>query len=188
MEPSAEITQLIQAWQRGDRDAENQLFQALYDRLHSIAQHCLRSESPGRTLNATGLVHEAYLRFQRAEPLNIYNRAHFLALAARVMRRILVDRARARNTGKRDSGAAVAETETWFMAAKEADEILAVDRAMETLAGQSERQARMVELRYFAGFSEEESAAALGISTRQVRRDWEVARVRLRIAIDGSAN
>lgn len=186
MEPSAEITQLIQAWQRGDRDAENELFQALYEKLRVIAQGCLRGESPGRSLNATGLVHEAYLRFQKAEPLEIYNRAHFLRLAARVMRRILVDRARARNSAKRDSGAAAGDNESWFLAAKEADEILAVDRAMEVLSGQSERQARVVELRYFAGFSEEESAAALGISARQVRRDWDVARVRLRMAIDGS--
>jgi len=188
VEPSSDITQLIQAWQRGDRDAENQLFQALYRRLHTIAVGCLRTENAGRTLSATALVHEAYLRFQRAEPLEIANRAHFLAIAARVMRRILVDRARARHSEKREAPMPEGQPEKWFLAAREADEILAVERAMESLSAQSERQARVVELRYFAGFSEQETAAVLGISARQIRREWTVARTRLRIAIDGNPN
>jgi RNA polymerase sigma factor (TIGR02999 family) len=187
METSPDITRLIQAWQRGDREAENELFQALYRHLHSIALNCLRGESACRTLGATALIHEAYLRFQRSEPQVINNRAHFLSLVARVMRHILVDRARARNSRKRDdSDAQAAEPPAWFIATKEADEILVIDRALEALSAQSQRQARLVELRYFAGFNEVESAEALGISARQVRRDWDVARTRLRMAIDGT--
>jgi RNA polymerase sigma factor (TIGR02999 family) len=189
MEPTPEITLLIGAWQRGDPNAENALFEALYRRLHGIALQCLRNEAPGQTLGATALVHEAYLRFHNAESLTITNRAHFLALAARVMRRILVDRARARRSAKRDARMVQEdEAEMFLITVREADQILAVDRALEGLSLQSPRQARLVELRYFAGFSEDESATALGISSRQARRDWQVARTRLRIAIDGTAD
>ena len=188
MDSPGEITRLIKQWQAGDKAAENALFEALYAKLHAIAARFLRSEAPGQTLGATALVHEAYLRFQRAERLDIAGSSHFLALAARVMRRILVDRARARRSEKRagdrislDAGDALLVSDA------EADEILKVDLALETLAKQSPRQVQIVELRYFAGFNEEESAAALGISARTVRREWQVARTRLRLAIDGAA-
>ena len=187
MDSGSEISRLISDWQRGNRDAENALFEALYLRLHGIAAQCLRNEAPGHSMGPTMLVHEAYLRFERAERLEVADRGHFLALAARVMRRIVVDRARARRTEKRggdqlrdDLDQASASTDS------EAEEILAVDRALESLFRQSERQAHLVELRFFAGFNEDEAADALGISKRTVRREWQVARTRLRMAINGT--
>ena len=187
MESPGEITGLIAGWQRGDPAAENALFEALYRRLYGIAMQCLRSESRGQTMGATALVHEAYLRFKSADRLQIVNRGHFLALSARVMRRILVDRARARCSSKRQGLMVAAEdVDALFSSDPEAEEVLAVNRALDSLGLQSPRQARLVEFRYFAGFSEEESAAALGISVRTARREWNVARTRLRMAIDGT--
>jgi RNA polymerase sigma factor (TIGR02999 family) len=192
MDSPGEITRLIKRWQAGDKAAENELFEAIYAKLHAIAMHFLRTEAPGQTLGATALIHEVYLRFQRAERLDIAGSSHFLALAARVMRRILVDKARARRADKRavdriplDAGDAFLAN--FLVSDAGVDEILKVDRALESLSKQSPRQVQIVELRYFAGFSEEESASALGISPRTVRREWQVARTRLRMAIDGVA-
>jgi RNA polymerase sigma-70 factor (ECF subfamily) len=182
-----EITRLIEAWQRGDKSAENALFDAMYSRLHRLAVQCLRSERPGQTLGATALVHEAYLRFETSERLDIVNRSHFLALAARVMRRVLVDKARARQADRRGNDPAPVElTEALVRTDADAERILAVDCALDELAAQSARLAQLVELRYFAGYTIEESAAVLGLSARTARRDWQVARTRLRVAIDGS--
>jgi RNA polymerase sigma-70 factor (ECF subfamily) len=186
MSPQGEITRLIADWQRGDAAAENALFELLYARLHSIALQCLRGE-PLQTIGATALVHEAYMRFKSAENLEIANRAHFLALAARVMRRILVDRARARCSVKRHGIKVPPEAvEALFASDSEAEQILSVNAALDSLSRRSPRQAQLVEFRYFGGFSEEESAAALGISVRTARREWQVARTRLRMAIDGT--
>jgi RNA polymerase sigma factor (TIGR02999 family) len=187
MDSGSEITRLISDWQRGNRDAENALFEALYLRLHGIAAQCLRNESPGHSMGPTMLVHEAYLRFERSERLEVADRGHFLALAARVMRRIVVDRARARRTEKRGGDQMRDDLDQAFPSTdSEAEEILAVDRALESLTRQSIRQAQLVELRFFAGFNEDEAADALGISKRTVRREWQVARTRLRMAIDGT--
>jgi RNA polymerase sigma factor (TIGR02999 family) len=187
MDSGSKITRLISDWQRGNRDAENALFEALYLRLHGIAAQCLRSESPGHSMGPTMLVHEAYLRFQKAERLEVADRGHFLALSARVMRRIVVDRARARRTEKRGGDQMRDDLDQAFAANdSETEEILAVDRALESLFRQSERQAQLVELRFFAGFNEDEAADALGISKRTVRREWQVARTRLRMAINGT--
>ena len=187
MDPEGDITRLISAWQNGDRDAENSLFNALYHRLHSIALQCLRSERPGHSLGPTVLIHEAYLRFQRAEHLEITDRGHFLALAARVMRRIVVDRARARRSEKRGGDQSHdSATDSIIPSDTDVEQILAVDLAMQNLSSQSARQAQLVELRFFAGFSEQVSAIALGVSARTVRREWQIARTRLRMAIDGS--
>jgi RNA polymerase sigma factor (TIGR02999 family) len=188
MESAIDISRLISDWQRGNREAENALFEALYLRLHGIAMQCLRSEAPGHSMGPTMLVHEAYLRFQRAERLEVADRGHFLALAARVMRRIVVDRARARRTEKRGGDQVHDDLEHARASSdSEAEEVLAVDRALESLFRQSERQAQLVELRFFAGFSEEEAATALGISKRTVRREWQIARTRLRMAINGTS-
>jgi RNA polymerase sigma factor (TIGR02999 family) len=182
-----DITRLIEQWQHGDKAAEDALFEAMYHRLHSIAVQCLKGEKPGRTVGATALVHEAYLRFKTSERLQISNRSHFLALAARVMHRILVDRARARQAEKRGNDPVAAQiTESLIRTDADADQILGVDRALEQLSQQSGRLAQLVELRYFAGYSLEESALVMGLSERTVRRDWQVARARLRLAIDGT--
>ena len=183
-----DITRLISDWQRGDKGAESAVFEALYQRLHSIAIQCLRGEGPGQSMGATALVHEAYLRFMGSERLEIVNRAHFLALAARVMHRVIVDKARARRSFKRGGDQVRTEVTPMLVGTDEdADQILAVDRALEDLELQSQRQAQLVQLRYFAGYTIEESAAVLGISDRTARREWQVARTRLRLAIDGTA-
>jgi RNA polymerase sigma factor (TIGR02999 family) len=189
MPPSSQISRLISDWQRGNREAENALFEALYQRLHQIALQCLRSRDVGRTLGATALVHEAYLRFRQSERIDVHDSHHFLCLAARVMRRILVDRARARISEKRGGDRQPVEfNDALAISETDAEQILLVDQALAQLAQQSPRQAELVELRYFAGFSEEESAEALAISARTARREWQVARTRLRLAIDGSAS
>jgi RNA polymerase sigma factor (TIGR02999 family) len=186
MEDGGNITGLIAAWRRGDKAAENALFEALYARLHGIALRCIQGQVPSQSLGATALIHEAYLRFHRSERLNVADRNHFLRLAAKVMRQILVDRARARHSEKRGGDQVrVEETEQLVRTEADAIEILAVDRALGSLKRQSPRQAQVVELRYFAGYSLEETALVLGIAERTVKRDWDAARTRLKIAIDG---
>jgi RNA polymerase sigma factor (TIGR02999 family) len=187
MDPSADITALIVAWQRGDHLAEQALFDALYNRLRAMAYQCLKSERRYQSLGPTALVHEAYLRFQKAEQMDITGREHFLTLAARAMRRILVDRARARRSQKRGKEPMRTElVDSMMMTDHDAEEIISVDQALEKLSRRSPRQAQLVELRYFAGFSEEETATAMGISVRTVRREWDTARTRLKEAIDGN--
>jgi RNA polymerase sigma factor (TIGR02999 family) len=185
--PSSDITQLIAAWRKGNRDAEAKLFDALYATLHETAVMCLRHERPGHSLGATALVHEAYLRFRSSHRIDISDREHFLALASRVMRRILVDRARLRIANKR-AGEAAPEylAEQLVRDDREAEEIIGVDRALDALAVQAPQQCRLVELRYFAGYSVDEAAAIVGVSSRTARRMWQVARVRLAEAIDGA--
>jgi RNA polymerase sigma factor (TIGR02999 family) len=186
MSDSDDITRMIEAWRRGSKDAENMLFAALYQKLHALAAYCLRTEPSAQSLGPTALVHEAYLRFRKSENLTIADRNHFMALAARVMRRILVDRARARQAERRSAHFDTVEhPEALVRTDADADEIIAIDRALLQLAQQSARQAQLVELRYFAGYTLEESAAVMEISTRTAKRDWDVARTRLRIAIDG---
>jgi RNA polymerase sigma-70 factor (ECF subfamily) len=187
MEPEKDITRLIQDWQGGNRAAEQALFEALYRTLHGIALHCLRSERDAGSMCATALVHEAYLRFANAERLSVGDRSHFLALAARVMRRIIVDRARARKSEKRGGDNQREDlSNSMIGSTDDADEVLAVDFALDKLDQESPRQARIVELRFFGGFSIEETAAALGVSTRTARRDWQLARLRLKLEIDGA--
>lgn len=155
--------------------------------MHSIALQLLRRERPGISLGPTALLHEAYLRFQKAERLDIADQAHFLALAARVMRRILVDRARSKRAEKREGQHVGIEwSESLIQSEQQAEEILGVDRALEQLSATAPRQCKLVELRYFAGFSLEESASILGISTRTARRDWQVARTRLLGVLHGT--
>ncbi len=181
-----EITQLIGQWQGGNRDAEAALFTALYNSLYSMATRFMRSERQGQSLGPTALVHEAYLKLTRAEKIDLTGRSHFLALSAQVMRRILVDRARARKAAKRDGLMVSAEAIDLVATDEDADRILSVDLAMKTLASDSPEQCQLVELRYFAGYSEEQCAAILGTSTRTVRRRWQVARIRLKVLIDGT--
>ncbi len=187
MQSDPAITRLIQDWQRGDESAERTLFDLLYKRLHQLALSCLRSERAGNSLGPTALVHEAYLRFNAGAELQIVDRNHFLALAARVMRRIVVDHARARRTAKRGGDEVQVEMQDNLVSRQQdADTILAVDRALDQLSATAPRQARIVELRYFAGYSIDEAAAVLGISSRTARREWQVARVRLKGSIDGT--
>jgi len=188
LDPSDDITRLISEWQRGNKAAENSLFDALYRRLHSKALQVLRNEAPGQSMGPTALVHEAYLRLERSERLEILDRYHFLKLVAKVMHQILVDRARARRSEKRGGELVrLEDADQLVRTDADADEILAVDLALLSLKRQSRRQAELVELKYYAGYTLEESAAVMGVSERTARRDWDVARVRLQEAIDGAA-
>lgn len=177
MTESIEITRLLNLARQGDRSAEQRLLDALYTELRRIASACLRSERKGHTLQATALVHEAYLRLASQRDKEWKNRTHFLAVAAQAMRRVLVDCARARYAKKRggdmyrvEFDANLVVTENW------AAELLDIDVALSRLAELDERQAKVVEMRFFAGLTEPEIAQLLGISERTVKREWEFAR------------
>src|SRR4051812_3436750 len=182
--PPADVTPLLLAWGRGDQAAGEQLLPAIYEELHRQAACAMRREAGEHTLQATALVHEAYLRLVDQRHVDWKKRAHFFAIAAQAMRRVLVDHARGRLAAQRGGAAqhvtlsdvapAVGATDV------DAVEVLALHDALERLAQLDADQARIVELRYFGGMSVEETAAALGVSTATVKRDWAVARAWLR--------
>jgi RNA polymerase sigma factor (TIGR02999 family) len=172
-----EMTELLQRLSRGDKQAEEDLIPRVYRELRRIAAAHLRSERPDHTLQATALVHEAYIRLTSQEQLDWKSRTHFFAVAAQVMRRILVDHARKRNAGKRGNGAVVLQLdENLTLADDQCDLVTGIDSALERLARLNPRQAKVVELRFFSGLSEEEIGQVLGVSSRTVKRDWTVAR------------
>jgi RNA polymerase sigma factor (TIGR02999 family) len=167
-----------------DPEAFEALLPLVYDELRQLAAARLRHERPDHTLQPTALVHEAYLRLAGGAARPYADRGHFFRVAARAMRQVLVDHARARRTAKRDAAAAgrfVTEP-----AGPGLDDLLAVDTALEKLASLDPRQARVIELRFFAGLGIEETATALGVSPATVKRDWLVARAWLQQEIDGS--
>jgi RNA polymerase sigma factor (TIGR02999 family) len=172
-----EVTELLRAWRSGDTQAGDLLVRALYRELHDMARRRLRGERPGMTLQTTALVHETYLRLVDQRRVEWRDRGHFLALAATMMRRVLVDRARARRAGKRGAGEPVITlTDAASAGVNSADQVLDVDRAIERLAGAFPRPARVVEMRFFGGLELEEIGAVLGITERSVKRDWAFAR------------
>jgi RNA polymerase sigma factor (TIGR02999 family) len=174
---SPEVTGLLRAWRQGDTAAGDRLLALLYRELHAMARHRLAHERPGVTLQTTALVHEAYLRLVGQTRIDYRDRGHFLALAATMMRRVLVDRARARDAGKRGGGVEpVTLTGVDAAGLDPVVELLDVDRALDRLAEDYPRPARVVELRFFGGLEFEEIAAALGISERTAKRDWAFAR------------
>jgi RNA polymerase sigma factor (TIGR02999 family) len=155
----------------------DRLVPIVYDELRRIAHRQLRGERSDHTLDTTGLVHEAYLKLSRLDRIEWGDRAHFLAVAAGAMRRILVDYAVARRAGKRGGGRQrVALDDVLILADERAEELLALDEALQRLAAESERAARIVEWRYFAGMSIEETAAVLDLSPATVKREWVLAR------------
>ncbi len=173
-----EVTLLLRALREGETGAFDRLVPMVYDELRRIAHGHLRRQRPGGTLDTTGLVHEAYLKLAEQTALDVRDRGHFLAISARAMRQVLIDFARARTAGKRGGPQAQRVTLEDDLAAVEsqAERLLDVDRALERLRAHSERLARVVECRYFAGFSEEETAEALGVSLRTAQREWLRAR------------
>jgi RNA polymerase sigma factor, TIGR02999 family len=177
-QPSTEqITQLLLAWGDGDRRALDALMPLVYDELRRIAKRYMRDQRVGHTLQTTALVNEAYLRLVDSSRVNWQNRTHFFAISAQLMRRVLVDFARARNALKRGGERIQVTLDEKIEAPFEREtDLVALDEALENLAKLNRRQAQIVELRYFGGLSEEEIAEALGISVRTVRRDWSVAR------------
>jgi RNA polymerase sigma-70 factor, ECF subfamily len=188
---SSETTLLLRAWAEGDRAALEQLTPRVYAELRRIAGHCMQNERPGRTLQTTALVHEAYLRLIDVTNVNWEHRAHFFAVSAQIMRRILVDGARARATAKRGGGVArvnldkIALDEIADVSSGRGNELIALDEALEGLAELDPRKARIIELRFFGGLSVEETAAVLKVSPDTVMRDWRLARSWLLLELSG---
>ncbi|MEE8524709.1 MAG: sigma-70 family RNA polymerase sigma factor [Thermoanaerobaculia bacterium] len=171
------ITGLLRAWSRGDPRAPGELMALVYDRLHRQARGFMARERPGHTLQPTALVHEAYLRLVDQQQVRCYDRGHFYALAATAMRRVLLNHARARCAAKRRGGRPVGPMgERLPKSAGRAAELIAMDEALARLAEIDPRQARIVELRFFAGLTVEEAARALGVSAVTVKRGWRLAR------------
>lgn len=170
------VTQLLRAWRQGDTDAPERLMPLIYDELKRLAQHAMRGERADHTLQPTALVHEAYLRLVDAD-VDWQDRVHFLATAARVMRRVLVDHARSKARLKRGGDVTKVRLEEALTIGSEPSEVvLALDEAMDRLAELDERKSRVVELHYFGGLTYDETAAALDISAATVDRDLRMAR------------
>jgi RNA polymerase sigma factor (TIGR02999 family) len=176
-----QVTELLRRWSAGDRAALDELVPEVYQQLRAAARVRLASERAGHSLQPTDLVHETFLRIEGYDRISWQDRAHFLAVAARTMRRILIDRARRRRATKR-GGPAEAITLTESLSPKQTIEVdvLALDEALERLTRQDPRQSQIVELRYFGGLTQEEIAEVLGVSVPTVKRDWRVARLWLR--------
>jgi RNA polymerase sigma factor (TIGR02999 family) len=175
--PQTGITGLLRAWRQGNEQALEDLLPIVYDELRRIARQHLRRERPGLTLQPTALVHEAYLRLVDANRVELRDRLHFFAIASRIMRRVLVDAARARATMKR--GGALQRVALQDVAAGDFDRdvrLAAFDAALETLASESPRKARVVEMRVFGGLSVQETASMLEVSVDTVGRDWSFAK------------
>ncbi|MEO8521018.1 MAG: sigma-70 family RNA polymerase sigma factor [Acidobacteriota bacterium] len=171
-----EISQILEGWANRDAAARDQLVSLIYDELHRLAHHYMRGERPGHTLQTTALVHEAYLRLVDVDRIQWRDRAHFFAMAATTMRRILVDHARGQARDKRGGGVVITQLEA-DVAAPEADvDVVALDAALERLSAIDAQQAKVVEFRYFAGMTIDETAAALEVSSGTVKRDWTVAK------------
>jgi RNA polymerase sigma factor (TIGR02999 family) len=174
---SAEVTGLLKASSSGDRAALDRLTPVVYDELRRMARRYMRQERAGATLQTTALVNEVYLRLVDVKNVDWQHRAQFFAISAQMMRRILVDAARARGCRKRGgSGKRVNVDEVAVLSPQPEESIVALDAALESFAKLAPRQARVVELRYFAGLSEEEIAEVTKTSTRTIERDWQFAR------------
>jgi RNA polymerase sigma factor (TIGR02999 family) len=184
---ASEITRLLHLWGEGDSRALERLMPMVYDRLRHLARQRLRDEGGACSLNTTSLVHEAYLKLVDSPNPSLRDRGHFLSLASRVMRHLLVDHARARKTAKRGGGVAPAELEPFMWVAQpELDTLTELDEALERLEAMDERQSRILEQRYFGGLSLEETASALGISLATVKRELRSARAWLALELGGS--
>ena len=170
-------TTLLLAWGRGDETALDQLIPLVHDELRQLARRHMAGERPGHTLQATALVNEAYLRLIEVNQVRWQNRAHFFAMASRVMRRILVDAARARGYQKRGGGAeTVSLDEALLVSGEPRQDLVALDDALNALAAFDLRKSQVVEMRFFGGLRVEETAAALHVSADTVMRDWRLAK------------
>jgi RNA polymerase sigma-70 factor (ECF subfamily) len=177
MRPAASFTQMLAAWGKGNQDAGQQLFAVTYQELRRLAAWHLRQERPGHTLQPTALVNELYLKFFPGEPVDWQSRAHFFAVAAQQMRRLLIDHARARHADKRGGRRIrLSITEIEGLAAPEPGDLLALDQALGRLETLEPRAARVVELRCFGGLTEREVSEVLGVSLATMKRDWTFAR------------
>lgn len=171
-----EVTRLLLAWSGGDRTALDSLAAIVYDELHRLASRYLRGERPGQTLQATALVNEAYMRLVDYRRMQWRDRAHFFAVSAQVMRRILVDHARRRNWKRGGRARHVSIEEVAVVGGARAADLVALDDAMQSLAQLDPRKAQVVELRFFGGLTTDEAAEVLKVSSTTVLRDWNTAR------------
>lgn len=178
------MSQLLRDWSNGDQEALDKVMPVVYQELHRLAHHYMRKERAGHTLQTTALVNEAYMRLADYKKMRWQSRAHFFAVAAQVMRRILVESARSRNFAKRGGGAQKVELdEAAVVSAGRSAEVIAVDEALIELDSWDARKARIVELRFFGGLSIEETAQVLKISPTTVQREWRSAKAWLYKAI-----
>jgi RNA polymerase sigma-70 factor, ECF subfamily len=175
---AADVTGLLLGWRQGDRDALDRLLPLVYSELRVIAHARMRAEGPGvHTIQTTALVHEAFIRLVDGARVTCTDRVHFYAVCARLMRRILIDRARARRSSKRGGEARELPIADWDGAVPaRCEELIALDEALERLWKADARKGQVVEMRYFAGLSVDETAEALGTSVETVMRDWKVAK------------
>jgi RNA polymerase sigma factor (TIGR02999 family) len=186
---ASNVTQLLMAWGKGDAEALNALMPQVREELHRLAAHYMAAERPGHVLQATALVNEAYLRLVDWKNVQWADRAHFFAMAANMMRRVLVDYARSRGRAKRGAEAIhVSFAEALNKAAPESADVLAVDDALQQLELMDPRKSKIVELRFFGGLSLEETAEALNVSVATVRRDWGFTRAWLARELDRPAS
>jgi RNA polymerase sigma factor (TIGR02999 family) len=176
--PYGEVTRLLRSWQDGEEHVMDDLFPLVYDELRMLAASYLRKERQGHTLQPTALVHEAFVRLVGPESLEVKDRSHFFAIAARAMRRILVDHARRHQAGKRIApGDKIALDDAPELSRQPDTDVLWVHEALEKLQEINPRQAQLVELRFFGGLSNPEAAHVLGVSQGTVERDWKIARI-----------
>ena len=181
MSGPGEITRLLAEWSDGNQAALDHLVPIVYDELHRLASNYMRGERPDHLLQTTALVHEAYLRLIDREHVSCQTRTQFFAVAAQVMRRVLVDYARGRDRAKRGDGVApLALDDVAVLSDDRAEEVIAINTALESLTAFDPRKGRVFELRYFGGMSVEEVAEALSVSPVTVARDWRMAKVWLR--------
>jgi len=172
-----DVTNLLLSWRQGDAEALDRLVPLVYDELRQVARRRLQGEPPGHALQATALVHEVYLRLVDVDRMTLTSRAHFLGVAATLMRQILVDHARRQRADKRGGGATLLSLDDAKPAAWTSSvDVLALDEALDALAAIDPRHCRVVELRFFAGLTIDEAAAALGISSATVEREWALAK------------
>jgi RNA polymerase sigma-70 factor (ECF subfamily) len=185
--PGDNVTLLLAQLREGNQDAANQLIPLIYAELRRMAGAYMQRERPGQTLQATALVHEAYLRLVDGQQGPWQNRAHFFAIAAHTMRQVLVDHARRRQAGKRGGTSArkVAIDVDLLIAPDRLEDIIAIDEALERLAAIDPRQSRLIELRFFVGLNVEEVAEVMGISPITVKREWRSAKAWLHRELDG---
>jgi len=175
---SSEVTGLLRAWGRGDEDALQKLMPLVYEQLHAAARRYMAHERPGHTLQTTALIHETYLRLIDVRQVKWQDRAHFLAVCAQLMRRILIDFARSRNYEKRGGAAPHVNFEDAMLVTARPDvNLVALDDALNRLAVVDERKSKVVELRFFGGLSVKESAEVMKVSPETIMRDWKMAKV-----------
>jgi len=186
--PCGQVSGLLRAWSDGDRAALDRLTPIVYDELHRLAQRYMKHERPGHSLQTTALVNEAYMRLVDYKGMQWQNRAHFFAVSAQLMRRILVEHARRHNLKRGGGVQHVSLEETAIMGGEESADLVALDEAMDALARLDPRKAQVVEMRFFGGLSVEETAEVLKVSSVTVMRDWNTAKAWLYRELTGGKN